>query len=66
MAAIRDYPTPQNLDEVNRFLWMTTYLRHFIPGRADHAIILKKAATIESKEEWHARDLGKKDKNGRM
>ena len=65
VAAIRDYPTPQNLDEVNKFLWMTTYLRHFIPGRADHAIVLKEAATMESKEEWHARDPGKKDKNGR-
>ena len=65
MAAIRDYPTPQNLGEVNKFLWMTTYLRHFIPGRADHAIVLKEAATMESKEEWHARDPGKKDTNGR-
>ena len=46
VAAIRDYPTPQNLDEVNKFLWMTTYLRHLIPGRSDHAIVLKEAAKL--------------------
>ena len=65
VASIRDYPTPQKLDKVERFLWMTTYLRHFIPGRADHAIVLKEAAKMESKEEWDARDPGKKHKNGR-
>ena len=66
VAAIRDCPTPQNLDEVNKFLWMTTYLRHFIPGRSDHAVVLKSAAQRESKEEWHERDPGRKDKNGRV
>ena len=66
IAAIRDYPRPKNLDEVNRFLWMTTYLRHFIPGRADHAVVLKAAAELESKEEWHERDVGKKDNKGRI
>ena len=66
VAAIRDYPTPTSLDKVNRFLWMTTYLRHFIPGRSDHAVVLKAAAQLESKEEWHRRDVGKKDKNGRV
>ena len=66
IAAIRDYPTPMNLDEVNRFLWMTTYLRHFIPGRSDHAVILKAAAQLETKDEWHARNPGRKDKKGRI
>ena len=66
IAALRDYPTPTNLDEVNRFLWMTTYLRHFIPGRSDHAVILKAAAQLETKDEWHARDPGRKDKKGRI
>ena len=66
IAVIRDYPAPENLDEVNKFLWMTTYLRHFIPGRADHAIALKAAAQLETKEEWHERDQGKKDKKGRI
>ena len=66
VAAIRDYPTPTSLDEVNRFLWMTTYLRHFIPGRSDHAVVLKAVAQLESKEEWHKRDVGRKDKNGRI
>ena len=66
IAAIQDYPTPTNLDEVNQFLWMTTYLRHCIPGRSDHAVILKAAAQLETKDEWHARDPGRKDKKGRI
>lgn len=45
---------------------MTTYLRHFIPGRSDHAVVLKVAAELETKEDWHARDAGKKDRNGRI
>ena len=64
VAAIRDYPTPTNLEEINKFLLMTTYLQHFIPGRSDHAIVLKEAAELETKEDWHARDAGKKDRNG--
>ena len=66
IAALRDYTTPTNLDEVNGFLWMTTYLRHFIPGRSDHAVILKAAAQLETKDEWHAKDPGRKDKKGRI
>lgn len=66
IATIRDYPTPTNLDEVNRFLWMTTYLRHFIPGRSDHAVILKAAAQLETQDEWHVRDHGRKDKKGKI
>ena len=45
---------------------MTTYLRHFIPGRADHVQILKQAAVLESVEDWHRRDSGKLDRNGRI
>jgi len=41
--AIREYPIPTNQEEIERFLYMTTYLRYFIPGRADHARMLKKA-----------------------
>ena len=66
IAAIRDCPTPTNLDEVNRFLWMTTYLRHFIPSRSHHAVILKVAVQLETKDEWHARDPGQKDMRGRI
>ena len=43
VCAIREYPIPTNQEEIERFLYMTTYLRYFIPGRADHARMLKKA-----------------------
>jgi hypothetical protein len=33
---------------------------------ADHAVVMKEAATRESKEDWHARDSGWWDKNGRV
>ena len=32
ILAIQDYPSPMNLDEVNWFRCMTTYLRRFTPG----------------------------------
>ena len=51
VAAIGDYPTPTYLGVVNRFLWMTMYLQQCIPGRSDHAIVLKSAAQLETKEE---------------
>ena len=66
VAAIRDYPHPRDLDELNKFLWMTTFLRHFIPGRADLAQVLKRAAVMESIDEWHRRDPGRRDKSGRL
>ena len=66
VAAIRDYPRRTNFDELNKFVWMTTYLRHFIPGRADHVQILKQAAVLESVEDWHRWDPGKLDWNGRI
>ena len=51
VAAIRKYPWPTNFAKLNKFVWMTTYLRHFIPGRADHIQTLKRAAILESVEE---------------
>ena len=66
VAAIREYPTPKDLDELNKFLWMTTFLRHFIPSRADHAVVLKQAAVLESVETWHRRDPGKRDRGERL
>jgi hypothetical protein len=51
VKAIAEYPEPTSLDEVCAFLAITTYLRHFIPGRADLAVILKEAATLEPREE---------------
>ena len=66
VAAIRHYPQPRDLDELNKFLWMTTFLRYFIPGQADHAVVRKGAAVIESVETWHQCDPGNRDKNGRL
>jgi len=43
VGAIRDYPTPTCQGEVERFIYMTTYLRYFIPGRVEHTRILKRA-----------------------
>lgn len=43
VAKIRDFPTPRNETELNSFLYMTTYLKRFIPGRADHAQKMKEA-----------------------
>lgn len=40
---IRDWPEPQTKEEVEAFLWITPFLRVFIPGRAEHALIIKKA-----------------------
>ena len=36
VKAIRDYPQPMNPLEVEAFLYMTIYLRQFLPGRAEH------------------------------
>lgn len=40
---IRHWPMPTNREEVEGFLWLTPFLRVFIPGRAEHALVLKKA-----------------------
>jgi len=42
-GAIRDYPQPTNANEVDAFVYMTIYLRQCIPGRVEHARILKEA-----------------------
>jgi len=63
---IVEYPVPQSLDEVCAFLAITTYLRHFIPGRADLAVILKQAAVLEDKTEWMKRHSGVRTKGGRL
>ena len=56
---------PRNLEEVNRFLYMTTYLRQFIPRRADLALTMKRAATLEPKETWQWESTGRRDKTGK-
>jgi len=48
VQAIRDYPVPSNQEELERFIYMTTYLRHFIPGQSDHARVLKQAIIYEN------------------
>ena len=37
VEAIREFPTPQNLTELRRFLDMTSYYRRFISGFSDIA-----------------------------
>ena len=46
LEAIRDYPTPESAEEIDNFLFMTTYLRKLIPGRAEHADRMKNAVQI--------------------
>lgn len=45
LEKLRDYPVPQNMEEVDIFLYMTLYLKMFIPDRAEHARILKEAGS---------------------
>jgi len=43
LRAFRNYPTPTGEKELDQFEYMTTYLRKFIPGRADHFRIMRKS-----------------------
>ena len=43
VQAIRDYPVLSNQEELKSFIYMTTYLRHFIPRLSDHGRVLKQA-----------------------
>jgi len=43
LRAFRNYPTPTCEKELDQFEYMTTYLRKFIPGRADHFRIMRKS-----------------------
>ena len=65
MRAIRDYPTPCSLDEVNCFLYMMSYMRQFIHSQADLALSMKRAATLEPKETWQCEPTGRHDKTGK-
>ena len=62
IRAIRLYPMPCSLEEVNCFLYMTTYLWQFIPGRADLALTMKCAATLDPKEMWQRESTGRHGK----
>ena len=40
---IRHWPTPTSRAEVEAFLWLTLFLRIFIPGQAQHTLIIKQS-----------------------
>lgn len=40
---VREWPIPSNKAELDAFLWLTPFLRIFIPGRAAHVMKLKQA-----------------------
>lgn len=45
---IEDLPIPKNREELDAFLWLTPFLRIFIPGRASHVMKLKEAYLIQA------------------
>lgn len=49
---IVDHPTPKSLEEVSRFVWMTTYFRRFLPKRADHVRCMQAAAQPDGSLCW--------------
>ena len=59
LEVIRNYPRPGSAEEINNFLFMTTYLRKLIPGRAEHANRIKDA--IQTTPEWRIRRGQNKD-----
>jgi len=65
VQAIRDYPVPCNQEELERFIYMTTYLRHFIPGRSDHVRVLKQAIVYKKAEETEKRQTKERMKDGK-
>lgn len=50
LEKLRDFPVPSSLEELDKFLYLTLYLKMFIPGRAEHARVLK--AKSKSPFEW--------------
>ncbi|KAF8471183.1 hypothetical protein BDZ91DRAFT_718035 [Kalaharituber pfeilii] len=49
---IVNYPIPQTADDIENFLYMTTYLKGLIPGRAEHARIINRSPLKSSKDRW--------------
>lgn len=41
ICVIRNYPVPRSYKEVEKFVYLTPFLRRWIPGRADHAKTMK-------------------------
>lgn len=52
LEVLRNYPTPKDYAEVEAFLYLTPFLRRFIPGRAEHATILKRAKKDDDTFIW--------------
>lgn len=56
---VKNWATPKNREELDAFLWLTPFLRIFIPGRADHVMVLKEAylkkvpAEAKAKKQHH-------------
>ena len=64
-GAIRDYPWPMTPNEVDAFVYMTIYLRKFIPGRVEHAQILKEAIVyqeVSGNEKSKSKQTGRRGK----
>ncbi len=40
---VKNWSMPRKREELDTFLWLTLFLRIFIPGRADHVMVLKEA-----------------------
>lgn len=49
VKVIEEYPSPTSYAEVEAVLYLTPFLRRFIPGRAEHARIMKNCL-VEDKE----------------
>jgi hypothetical protein len=47
IEVMRNYPSPTNEGELERFIYVKIYLRRFIPGRAELIRILKLAILTE-------------------
>lgn len=43
---MRDFPVPENERELDKFLYMTLYLKRYIPVRADHVRVMKSAVLL--------------------
>ena len=52
VAAVRDWPTPQNLSELRSFLGLCSYYRRFIPGFADVAAPLHALQRMQARFVW--------------
>ena len=48
---ILDWPVPQNRMELDAFLWLTPFLRIFIPGRSELVMEMKRAYLVQQPNE---------------